>query len=135
MKEYKVKLSHLRISPRKTRLVADLIRGESAVSARNQLAFSTKKAATPILKLLESAISNAKNINDNASEEDLVVKEIRVDEGPMLKRYQPVSRGAVHEIQKKTSHVTLILTERGSKAEKKENTHEQETKEKEKTKK
>ncbi|MEX0870115.1 MAG: 50S ribosomal protein L22 [Candidatus Spechtbacterales bacterium] len=112
MKEYRAKLSHLRISPRKTRLVAGLVRGLSATDATQQLKASPKRSSVAVLKLLNSAISNAKNDNEDIQESDLFIKKIFVDEGPKLKRYRPVSRGSVHEIQKKTSHVTLVLSER-----------------------
>ncbi|MDX1535202.1 MAG: 50S ribosomal protein L22 [Candidatus Spechtbacterales bacterium] len=115
MKEYKAKLSYLRISPRKTRLVADLIRGMDVPNARYQLEFLPKRGSVQMLKLLNSAVSNAKDIDNDIDEKNLFVKTITVDQGPMLKRYQPVARGAVHEIQKKTSHITLILGEKKAK--------------------
>jgi len=113
--EFKVKLSHLKISPRKTRLVADLIRGKNLSYARQQLQFAKKRSAPAILKLLDSALSNAKNINEKVNETNLFVKEIFVDEGPKLKRYRPRARGSAYEIQKKTSHITLVLSEKESK--------------------
>lgn len=118
MTEYKAKLSYMRLTPRKTRLVADLIRGANVINARHQLQFSPKRASRDILKLLNSAISNAKSIDNNVDEQNLYVKTITVDEGPVLRRYRPVARGAVHEIQKKTSHVTIILEERKPKEKK-----------------
>jgi large subunit ribosomal protein L22 len=114
MAEYKAKLSYLKISPRKVRLVAGLVRGISLDAARVQLRHSTKRSSTPLLKLLNSAASNAKDINEDLDEATLYIKEIRVDEGPIYKRYIPVARGSAHEIQKKSSHVTLILAERVS---------------------
>ncbi len=129
--EYRAKLSYLRIAPRKTRLVADLIRGKSANFARDQLSFSTKRATEPLLKLLNSAISNAKNLNENVNEDDLYIKTITVDEGPRYKRFRPVARGQVHETQKRTSHITLILAERESKKSQSQN-HKSQTKPKSK---
>lgn len=111
MAEYKAKLAYLRMAPRKTRLVADLVRGEYAHTARQQLTFSQKRAAKPLLKLLNSAIANAKNINEEVDEHNLYIQKLFVDEGPKLKRYMPIARGGVHEIQKKTSHITLVLSE------------------------
>ena len=113
----KAVLRHLRIAPRKIRLVADLIRGKKALEAQTLLRFTTKKSATPILKLLNSALSNAKH-NFQLEEENLFISQITVDEGPKLKRWQPRARGRVSEIQKKTSHVTLILNEIEKKPEK-----------------
>ena len=109
--EYKVKLSYLHIAPRKVRLVANLIRNKNTSIAKNQLQFSKKRAAKPLLKLLNSAVSNAKNLNDKINEDALFIKEIFVDEGPKLKRYRPRARGMAYEIQKKTSHITLILAQ------------------------
>ena len=111
------KLRHLRIAPRKIRLVADLIRGKKALEAQTLLRFTTKKSATPILKLLNSALSNAKH-NFQLEEGNLYISQITVDEGPKLKRWQPRARGRVSEIQKKTSHVTLMLNEIEKKSEK-----------------
>jgi large subunit ribosomal protein L22 len=104
------KLKYLRIAPRKVRLVADLIRGKSVEEAQTILHFTLKKAAQPLMKLLKSAIANAKN-NFQLSEENLYVSKITVDEGPKYKRWMPRARGMASEIQKKTSHVTLILDE------------------------
>lgn len=110
--EYKAKLSYLRIAPRKVRLVADLIRNKNVISAKNQLEFSKKRSAKPLLKLLNSAVSNAKNMNDQINMDVLFIKKIFVDEGPKLKRYRARARGMAFEIQKKTSHITLILSEK-----------------------
>ena len=115
--EIKASLRYLRMAPRKVRLVADLIRGMRIDQAKTELSFSKKRAAEPLLKLLNSAIANAKN-NFNIPEEKIknfYIKRITVDEGPKLKRWRPVARGASHQIQKKTSHITLVLEERKSK--------------------
>lgn len=104
----KAKLRYLRIAPRKVRLIADLIRGKSVEEARTILDFSIKKAALPLLKLLKSALANAKN-NLGLEETNLYIFRITVDEGPKLKRWRARSRGQAFEIQKKTSHITLIL--------------------------
>lgn len=106
------KLRYLRIAPRKVRLVADLIRGKSVEEAQNILNFTQKRAALPILKLLKQAISNAKN-NFQLEEKNLYISKILVDEGPKLKRVRPRAKGHADEIQKKTSHITLVLEERG----------------------
>jgi len=112
--EIKASLRYLRMAPRKVRLVADLIRGMDVDRAKTELLFSKKRAAKPLLKLLNSAIANAKN-NFNIPEErikNFYIKRITVDEGPKLKRWMPVARGIAHQIQKKTSHISLVLDER-----------------------
>lgn len=102
------KLKHLRITPRKTRAVANVIRGLPVEEARGQLMLSSRRVSIPLLKLLQSAIANAKN-NFNSETAKLYIKEIRVDQGPKFKRWTPRARGSASTIQKKTSHVTIIL--------------------------
>ena len=104
------KLHYLRIAPRKVRLVADLIRGKSVEEAQTILNFTVKKATQPLLKLLNSAIANAKN-NFQLEESNLYISRITVDEGPKYKRWRARARGRASEIQKKTSHVNLYLDE------------------------
>ena len=104
------KLKYLRIAPRKVRLVADLIRGKRIEEAQNILNFKVKKAALPLLKLLRSAAANAKN-NFQLDESNLYIAKILVDEGPKYKRWRARARGRAEEIQKKTSHVTVVLDE------------------------
>lgn len=104
------KLNYLRIAPRKVRLVADLIRGVSAEKAQNILKFTTKRGAGPIFKLLKSALANAKN-NFQLEEQDLYVSKIVVDEGPRNKRWRARARGQAAQIQKRTSHITIVLGE------------------------
>jgi len=106
----KTSLRYLRIAPRKVRLVADLIRGKTVEQAQTILNFVRKRAAIPLLKLLNSAIANAHH-NFQLEKENLYIRELRVDEGPKLKRWRPRARGQAFEIQKKTSHVTLVLEE------------------------
>lgn len=106
----KAKLSYLRISPRKVRLVADIVRGETVEKAQVILNFTQKKAATPILKLLKQAIANAKNTLQ-VEEKNLYISKIIVDEGIKLKRYLPRARGRADVIHKKTSHITIVLDE------------------------
>jgi len=110
MKDVKAQLNNLRIAPRKVRLVSELIKGLPVMRAISQLAFSKKRSALPIMKLVNSAVSNASN-NFNLDKDNLYVKEIRVDEGPALKRYMPRARGRAALIKKRTSRVTLILKE------------------------
>ena len=104
------KLNYLRIAPRKVRLVADLIRGKSVEEAQTILNFVRKRATKPLLKLLKQALANAGH-NFQLAKDTLYISEIRVDEGPKLKRWRPRARGQASEIQKKTSHVTLVLDE------------------------
>ena len=101
------KLNYLRIAPRKVRSVADLIRGMSVNNAEAQLLMVRRRPAGPLLKLLRSAVANAKNKQINP--DHLFITEIRVDQGPMLKRMLPRARGSASAIQKKMSRVTLVL--------------------------
>lgn len=107
MSKHTAQLRYLRIAPRKVRSVADLIRGLHVNDAEAQLMVQTRRPAKPLLKLLRSAVANAKNNKQN--EEHLFISEIRVDGGPMLKRYLPRARGSASPIQKKMSHVSLTL--------------------------
>lgn len=104
----KAKLKYLREAPRKVRLVADMVRGKKVKEARIILNFTTNKAARIIGKLLNQAASSAKN-NFQLDEEDLFISKITIDGGPILKRFRPRARGSAYAIQKKTSHITLIL--------------------------
>ena len=108
--EVTTKLRYLRIAPRKVRLVADLIRGSKVEAAKTKLEFLTKKAAIPMLKLLNSAIANAKN-NFQLDKTNLYISKIFVDEGPKLKRWRARARGVSGRIQKKTSHIILTLSQ------------------------
>lgn len=134
------KLRYLRTAPRKIRLLIDLIRGMKVDEAIAQLENSQKNAATPVLKLLKSAVANAIH-NENLDEKTLVVKTACVDKGPMLKRWMPRAMGRASSIHKHTSHITIILegeAKEGKKKIKKEETVEEvktETKEKETVKK
>jgi len=105
------KLKNVPTSPRKMRLVADLIRGERVNKALNILKFEPKQGAARIEKLLLSAISNWQQGNEEVDLEDadLYVKEIFVDSGKMLKRLRPAPQGRAHRIRKRSNHVTLVL--------------------------
>ena len=105
------KLNNCPTSPRKMRLVADLVRGEKVEKALNILRFSQKEASNRLEKLLLSAMANwqAKNEDSDIEEADLFVKEIRVDGGSMLKRLRPAPQGRAHRIRKRSNHVTLVL--------------------------
>ncbi len=105
------KLNNCPTSPRKMRLVADLVRGEKVEKALNILKFSPKEASRRLETLLLSAIANweAKNEDANVEDAELFVKEIRVDSGTMLKRLRPAPQGRAHRIRKRSNHVTLVL--------------------------
>lgn len=113
----KATLSNFKQSPRKVRLVADMIRGKKALVARDLLAFTPKKSAPEIEKLLASAISNARQSGMNP--EDLVVKTITVDKGTVLKRFMPKARGRAGRILRTMSIVRLELGVAGTAAPKK----------------
>lgn len=105
------KLNNCPTSPRKMRLVADLVRGQKVERALNILRFSNKEASRKLEKLLLSAINNweQKNAEGNVAEAGLIVKEIRVDGGMMLKRLRPAPQGRAHRIRKRSNHVTIVL--------------------------
>jgi len=105
------KLNNCPTSPRKMRLVADLVRGERVEKALNILRFNQKEASNRLEKLLLSAIANwqAKNEEASIEEAELFVKEIRVDGGSMLKRLRPAPQGRAHRIRKRSNHVTLVV--------------------------
>jgi len=111
------KLNNSPISPRKMRLVADQIRGESIDSALTILKFSPKEASRRLEKLLLSAISNweTKNEGKSIDQSDLFISEIKVDGGRMLKRIQPAPQGRAHRIRKRSNHVTLVIDSRNKK--------------------
>ena len=109
--EAKAHLTMLRTTPRKTRLVADLIRGKGVAEAESILQFTPKGSAEPMLKLLRSAKANAVN-NHDMFEDDLYVSQIMVNEGPTLKRFLPRARGRADLMRKRTSHITIVLGER-----------------------
>ncbi|WP_297574195.1 50S ribosomal protein L22 [uncultured Deefgea sp.] len=101
-------LSNTRLSAQKARLVADLVRGKSVEQALNILAFSPKKGAVLIKKVLESAIANAEH-NEGADIDTLKVKTIYVDKGPSLKRFTARAKGRGNKIEKQTCHITLTV--------------------------
>ncbi|TGV02061.1 50S ribosomal protein L22 [Flavivirga rizhaonensis] len=105
------KLNNCPTSPRKMRLVADLVRGEKVEHALNILKFNQKEASGRLEKLLLSAIANwqSKNEEANIEEAELVVKEIKVDSGSMLKRLRPAPQGRAHRIRKRSNHVTIVV--------------------------
>ena len=108
------KLNNCPTSPRKMRLVADIIRGKDVDNALNILKFNPKEASNRIEKLLLSALANWESKNEGSRMEDnkLFIKEITVDSGRMLKRIQPAPQGRAHRIRKRSNHVTLTLGNR-----------------------
>lgn len=104
----------VRISPRKVRLVVDLIRGKGLEEARAILKYVPKRGAEPVSKVLNSAAANAVN-NLDLIEDALVVTAAYVDEGPSLKRVLPRARGQAHIIKKRTSHITIVVGEKNGK--------------------
>jgi len=99
----------VRISPRKARLAAGLIRGLSVPQASSQLLFSSLKGGRLLKKTLDSAVANAETQLD-ARREDLFVNEVRIDQGPVFKRAKPKNRGGRHPILKRTSHFTVVVS-------------------------
>jgi len=112
--QYVARLNNVPTSPRKMRLVADLIRGMDADKALYVLQYTRKESAKRLYKLLLSAIANWKEKNESArlEENQLYIKEIYVDSGRMLKRIQPAPQGRAHRIRKRSNHVTLTLGNR-----------------------
>ena len=108
--EIKASLNNLRMSPRKLRLAADMIRKLPITKALDQLKFMNKKAAEPVEKLLKSAIANAVN-NFDLDKDNLCIKTITVDEGSSLRRWAPKAHGRATIIRKRSAHVTIVLGE------------------------
>ena len=108
------KLNNCPTSPRKMRLVADLIRGMEVEKALYELKHNPKEASNRMEKLLLSALSNweAKNEGKNMDEHNLYVSEVKVDSGRMLKRIQPAPQGRAHRIRKRSNHVTIVVDSR-----------------------
>jgi len=105
------KLKNVPTSPRKMRMVADLIRGKKVNSALSLLKYEPKEGAARLEKLLLSAISNWQNVNEDVrlEEADLYIKAITVDGGKILKRFRPAPQGRAHRIRKRSNHVTLVI--------------------------
>jgi|SRR3989344_3766989 len=107
----KANLTNYRQSPRKVRLVANLVKGKPVPVALTNLDLLGKRASLPIKKLILSAVANASN-NHKVSAENLTVKEITVDKGLVMKRFMPRARGSAFRIKKRTSHVHVVLAEK-----------------------
>jgi large subunit ribosomal protein L22 len=112
--EAKASARHVRVTPQKARRVVDLIRGKQAVEAVAVLQFAPQSASDPIRKVLQSAIANARVKADAASEafdeRNLVISQAFVDEGPTMKRFRPRAQGRAARINKRTSHITVVVT-------------------------
>lgn len=105
----KAEQKYIRMSPRKLRLVADVVRGlDSPKMILSYLENINKRAAQPIGKVIKQAIANAKN-NAGVTEGELRIKELIINQGPFYKRFRPVSRGRAHGIKKRTSHIRVVL--------------------------
>lgn len=104
------KLNYLRIAPRKVRIAAALIRGKGVPEAERELQFLTKRASLPLIKLLKSAVANATH-NFNLQKDNLYISKITVDGGSPLKRSRPRAFGRAFPIRKRTSHITIVLSE------------------------
>ena len=102
---------HMRISPRKMKPIADLVRGKNVKDAQAILKFTPRKGAEIFLKVLNSAVANAEN-NHDMKHENLYVAEIYANQGPTLKRIRPAAKGSAVRIRKRTSHITIVLKER-----------------------
>ena len=109
--EAKAVARYVRISPRKVRVVVDLIRGKSVPAAREILRFSDRAASEVVEKVLNSAVANAEH-QHHVRPESLIVKTAFVDEGPTLKRIRPRAKGSASRIRKRTSHITIIVAPR-----------------------
>ncbi|MGI6621098.1 MAG: 50S ribosomal protein L22 [Bacillota bacterium] len=109
--EARCQVRYIRISPSKVGIVADLVRGKPVKEALAILRYTPKRAGKVVEKAIRSAIANAEN-NHDMNGDLLYVSEIYVGQGPTLKRYRPRARGIAYPIQKKTSHLTVILRER-----------------------
>jgi len=108
MQEARAVTKYIRVSPRKARLAAGLIRGQNATDAVNQLTFSNLKAGRLLLKTLKSAVANAESLM-SLEKKDMLVKEVFVNEGPTMKRAKSKSRGGRAPIKKRTSHFTVVV--------------------------
>jgi large subunit ribosomal protein L22 len=106
--EVKAVAKYVRISPRKVRLVMDQVRGKKVEEALNTLSYAPQKGAVLLRKVIKSAVANAEN-NTNMDVDDLYIKRVYADEGPILKRFRPRALGRATRIRKRTSHLTVVL--------------------------
>jgi large subunit ribosomal protein L22 len=115
--EFRAEMRYLRVSPQKARLVLELIKGRRVEEARNTLAFTKKRVAAHVGKLLQSALDNANFLasekNIDVEIDNLYVKNAIANDGPRLKRIRPAPQGRAYRYQRRISHITLVLAERG----------------------
>jgi large subunit ribosomal protein L22 len=104
---------HIRMSPQKVRLVLDVVRGKPANEALSILKFLPQRAAKPVAAAVRSAMANAEN-NFNMDPDDLIITRCAADEGRTLKRWRPRARGRVNQILKRSSHITVVVAEKGA---------------------
>src|SRR5271157_3893929 len=116
--EFRAEMRYLRVSPQKARLVLDLIKGRRVEDARNTLAFTKKRVAAHVGKLLQSALDNANFLsaekNLDVEIDNLYVKSAIANDGPRMKRIRPAPQGRAYRYQRRIAHITLILAERGN---------------------
>ncbi|MGN0035484.1 MAG: 50S ribosomal protein L22 [Coriobacteriales bacterium] len=110
--EAKAQARYVRVAPRKARMVVDLVRGKSVARAREILQFSTRDAAEPVAKVIDSAVANAEQAEGSVDPDALFVKTICVDDAPTFKRYQPRAKGAAEPIRHRSSHITVVVATR-----------------------
>ena len=125
MTKVTAQLNNLRIAPRKVRLVADRVRGQRVIEAIGMLEYDLRRTAEPMKKLLKSAVANAQN-NFNLKSENLYITDITVGEGPTLKRWTPRAYGRATKILKRTSRISVVLSEKQGEV-KKDNSQEDTT--------
>lgn len=113
MSQVAAHLRYYRCSPRKVRVLTNLLKGKKAHEAISQLTNARKRSTLALVKLIQSAMANAKHNFKISEPENLFVSSFTVNEGPTLKRYMPRARGSVSPIKKRMSHVTLVLSEEG----------------------
>ena len=119
--EFRAEMRYLRVSPQKARLVLDLIKGRRVEEARNTLAFTKKRVAAHVGKLLQSALDNANFLatekNVDVEIDNLYVKRAVANDGPRMKRIRPAPQGRAYRYQRRISHIELVLAERGTNGE------------------
>ncbi|MCE1179296.1 MAG: 50S ribosomal protein L22 [Micrococcales bacterium] len=117
--EARAQARHVRVTPMKARRIVDLVRGKQATEAVAVLQFAPQSAAEPVRKVLQSAMANARNLADRdgvaLDERELVITKAFVDEGPTMKRFRPRAQGRAGRINKRTSHITVVVAPRESK--------------------
>src|SRR5579863_2040115 len=119
--EFRAEMRYLRVSPQKARLVLELIKGRRVEDARNTLAFTKKRVAAPVAKLLQSALDNANFLAGekgiDVEIDNLYVKSAIANDGPRMKRIRPAPQGRAYRFQRRIAHIVLVLAERGKSSE------------------